>query len=79
MATPNPAPTNPSQNIDLSGLKKGLKELLDDQGDYNNLLKDAIGDLRKLGSVYDKIDARVASLNKGTINTKELNKELYKL
>ena len=55
MATPNQ--TNPSggpQTIDPKQLSAGLKNLLEDQGDYNNLLKDTIKELGQMDRAYTK-------------------------
>jgi Tfp pilus assembly protein PilN len=60
-------------------IRDSLKELLEDQGDYNNMLKNAISDLKKMDSAYGKIEARLNSLNKNSINVKQVQQELYKL
>jgi hypothetical protein len=76
--------TNPElnlnqQSLDLQNLRQGLKDLLDDQGDYNNLLKSSLKDLEKTSTQYKKIQDRLSSLSKESINIKEINQELYKL
>jgi hypothetical protein len=43
------------QNIDPKQFAAGLKTLLQDQGDYNNLLKDAIIELGQMDKAYNKI------------------------
>ena len=58
--------------------KKQLKDLLEDQGDYNNLLKDSIRSLQRMDDYYTKIEVRLETLNKGSINIKEANRELVK-
>jgi len=80
MATPNQ--TNPSggpQNIDPKQFAAGLKTLLEDQGDYNNLLKDAIKELGQMDRAYSKIEARLATLNSDSINVKQVNRDLLLL
>jgi hypothetical protein len=67
------------QNIDPKSLRQGLRELLDDQGDYNNLLKTAVSDLKKMDDGYSRIEARLNSLNKDSINIKQVNQELLRL
>jgi len=75
---------NPGLNLnqqlsDLQNLRQGLKDLLDDQGDYNNLLKNSLKDLEKTTIQYKKIEDRLSALSKESINVKEVNQELYKL
>ena len=75
----NPGLNLNQQSLDLQNLRQGLKDLLDDQGDYNNLLKSSLKDLEKTSSQYKKIEDRLASLSKESINIKQINQELYKL
>ena len=63
----------------LKDLRQGLRELLDDQGDFNNLLKNSIADLKRMDNAYGRIEARLNSLNKDTINVKQINQELLRL
>jgi hypothetical protein len=70
---------SPQGSLDPLQFKKQLKALLEDQGDYNNLLKDAIRDLRQLDNAYDKISARLSTMERSTVNLKEVGKELYDL
>ena len=67
------------QNIDPRNLRQGLRDVLEDQGDYNNLLKDSIRYVDSLDKTYAKISARINALNKDTINVKQLNQELQRL
>ena len=77
MATPNqPNPPGGPQNIDPKQFAAGLKNLLQDQGDYNNLLKDAIKELGQMDRAYSKIEARLATLNSDSINVKQVNRDL---
>jgi hypothetical protein len=64
---------------DPQALRQSLKQLLEDQGDFNNLLKNAISDLKRMDSSYAKIEARLSSLNKDSINVKQVNQELLRL
>ncbi len=59
--------------------KAALRELLDDQGDYNNLLKSSLRDLDNMQKSYTKIAAKIDSLNKGSINVKQVNQELARI
>ena len=81
MATPNQntGPNLQGQNLDQKALRESLKNLIEDQGDYNNLLKNAISDLKRMDTAYSKIEARLASLNKDSINVKQVNQELLRL
>jgi hypothetical protein len=72
-------PPQGQQSVDPNLLRQSLRDILDDQGDFNNLLKDAIRDLKNMDSAYGKVEARLASLNNDTINTKQVNQELLKL
>jgi hypothetical protein len=67
------------QNIDPKQFAAGLKTLLQDQGDYNNLLKDAIRELGQMDKAYNKIEARLATLNSDSINVKQVNRDLLLL
>ena len=77
--TENVQNTNAQKIAGANGLRNALKEVLDMEGDYNNLLKDSIKSLNQQGKEYTKIAARLNSLNKDTINVKEVNRELLKL
>ena len=80
MATPNQTnPPGASNNIDPKQFAATLKNLLQDQGDYNNLLKDAIRELGQMDRAYTKIEARLATLNNDSINVKNVNRDLLTL
>jgi len=81
MATPpqQSQPSNPSGPQSSRDLAQSIKKLIEDQGDYNNLLKDALKDANKMDGVYKRIQARIESMTRDTINTKRLNSELYAL
>ena len=59
--------------------KQALRELIDDQGDYNNLLKSSLRDLDSMQKAYTRISAKIESLNKGSINVKQVQQELARL
>jgi hypothetical protein len=73
--------TGPQQNPSKSILdaKEALKLLIEDQGDYNNLLKSSLRDLDSMQKSYTKIAARIDALNKGSINVKQVQQELARL
>ena len=73
--------TNPPGNTgpNPQDLSAALASILEDQGDYNNLLKNAVRDLERMDRAYDKIEARLASLSDSTINVKQANQEILKL
>jgi hypothetical protein len=80
MATPiQPTAPTVSSADEYDKIRKQLKYLLDDQGDYNNLLKDSIRSINRLSDAYLKIESRLESLNKGSINIKDTQRELTKL
>lgn len=59
--------------------KDALRELIEDQGDYNNLLKSSLRDLDNMQKAYTRIAAKLESLNRGTINVKQVQQELARL
>lgn len=78
--TPNTGPTpGPNPANQARDLRSELRNILDDQGDYNNLLSDSIRELKKLDSAYGKIQARIESLDKGSVNIRQINQELFRL
>jgi hypothetical protein len=76
---PPTGPQNTPPGQDPQALRQTLRQLLDDQGDYNNLLKNAIADLKRMDTAYSKIEARLNSLNKDSVNVKQVNQELLRL
>lgn len=66
-------------NKSAQDLRKSLRDILESQGDYRDLIKSAIRELKSLDKSYEKIEARLFSLNKGSINVKEVTQELYKI
>jgi len=85
MAIPNqPSGQNPpgdqqSAKKSILDAKAALRELIDEQGDYNNLLKNSLRDLDNVQKAYVKISARLDSLNRGAVNVKEVQRELANL
>jgi hypothetical protein len=76
MATPN---TNPDGgNNSLKTTLADSKQMKKEQGDFNDLLKDAISLTTKLARSYDDINARLEALSKKTINIKEIERITYK-
>ena len=59
-------------------LLSSLKDALNIQGDFRDILKDSIKELDKTLSSYDKILAKVGAINKTVINTKDINKTIQK-
>jgi hypothetical protein len=78
--TPNTGPTpGPNPANQARDLRSELRNILDDQGDYNNLLSDSIRELKKLDSAYGKIQSRIESLDRGSVNIRQINQELFRL
>ena len=77
----SPTPSSPGQSpgIDPNALSRAFRNLLEDQGDYNNILKNVLSDLKKMDTAYGKIESRLSSLNQDSINIKQVNQELLKL
>lgn len=59
-------------------LLKSIKARIELEGDYDNLLKSANRELKKMDDAYRRIDARLNSFYQGSINTKKVQNELYK-
>jgi hypothetical protein len=55
-----------------------LKDALSIQGDFRDILKDSIKELNKTLGSYDKILAKIGTINKSAINTKEINSNIKK-
>lgn len=70
----NPGGPNPQQSAKVTA--QDLKDLLRLNGDYNNQLKDNIKDLDQQIKAYGRIEAKLASLEKSSINIKEVNKQI---
>jgi hypothetical protein len=79
MATPPGNTPNQQNPLNYDDLKKGLKSLIETEGDYNNLLKEANKQLDSMDKHYVKIAARLDSMNKSSVNVKEVQRELTKL
>jgi hypothetical protein len=74
--TPQGSGPNQEQGKDqLAALKAVLKL----QGDYRDILKDSIRDLDKTLKTYDKMEAKLASINRSAINTKDIEREMKKV
>ena len=76
---PNTAGGGQEAKKSIIDAKEALRELLDDQGDYNNLLKTSLRDLDNMQKSYTRIAAKIDSLNKGSINVKQVNQELARI
>jgi hypothetical protein len=66
----------PQNKIEAKDTILALKEALKIQGDYNNLLKDSVRELEKSIKSYDKLGAKLSSINKTTINIKDVEKQI---
>ena len=66
----------PQNKIEAKDTLLALKEALKLQGDYNNLLKDSVKELEKSIKNYDKLGAKLSSINQTTINTKDVEKQM---
>ena len=66
-----------SQNkIEAKDTINALKEALKLQGDYNNVLKDSVRELEKSLRTYDRLGAKLDSINQSSINTKNVEKQI---
>lgn len=83
MATPNqpnqPQNTGPGSSQAQSQARdqlQSLKEFLKLQGDYKDILKDSIKDLQATLKSYDKMEAKLASINKSSLNIKQIESQI---
>jgi len=53
-----------------------IKDMKREQGDFNDTLKDSINLLRQVQRSYEGIEARLETMNKTTINIKQINQEI---
>ena len=74
MADPNQQGPNSSTTAIVSSAKQMKRE----QGDFNDILKESIGLITKLSKSYNDIEARLETMNKSSINIKEINKVIDK-
>jgi len=72
----NPQGGTPQNKVEAKDTLLALKEALKLQGDYNNLLKDSVKELEKSIKNYDKLGAKLSSINQTTINTKDVEKQM---
>ena len=74
MADPNQqGPTSSTAAITSAG-----KQMKKDQGDFNDILKESINLVGKLSRSYNDIEARLETMNRTSINIKEINKVIDK-
>lgn len=69
---------NQNATPQAQALAQAMQDALNAQGDYNNLVKNSIKDLNATVKNYEKIEAKLASINKSAINTKEIENEISK-
>jgi hypothetical protein len=73
--------TGPDLNVrgtDPKDLSSTIKEVRKFQGDYNDEIKDSLKQLNAIARSYDSIKSKLESLNKQTLNIKELEKQKSK-
>ena len=81
MATPNQPnqPTSPGSGPTQQQAKDqlaSLKEILKLQGDYRDILRDSVRELQATLKSYDKMEAKLATVNKSAINIKDVEKQI---
>lgn len=72
-----PAGSTPTQKSAVE-LKDTLKELLKIQGDYRDSIRDSVRELERSLKAYDKMEAKLVTINKSTINIKEIEEQIKK-
>jgi hypothetical protein len=78
MATPN-QPTSPGSGPTQQEAKDqlaSLKEILKLQGDYRDILRDSVRELQATLKSYDKMEAKLATINRSAINIKDVEKQI---
>jgi len=78
-ATPTPPGGNQGSSQSQKQAKdqlEALKAVLKLQGDYRDILKDSVRDLDKTLKTYDKMEAKLASITRSSINIKEIEKQI---
>jgi hypothetical protein len=56
-----------------------IKEIKKEQGDFNDAIKDSINLLKQLDRSYERIESRLETLNRSSINIRDINNELAKV
>lgn len=74
----NTGPGLTGNDKQIREIQSATSEALRSQGDFNNLVKESQNLLKKVVTAYDNIEARIGSLNRGTINIKQINQEVLK-
>lgn len=69
--------STPSQKSAVE-LKDTLKEILRLEGDYRDIVRDSIKELQATLKMYDKMEAKLANINKSAINIKEIESQIKK-
>lgn len=72
----NPGGPDPQQSAKVTA--QDLRDILKLNGDYNNQLKENIKDLDQQIKAFGRIEAKLASLEKSSINIKQINAEIFK-
>lgn len=73
--------TGPDLNVrgaDPKDLSSTIKEVRKIQGDYNDEIRDSLKQLNAIARSYESIKSKLESLNKQTLNIKELEKQRSK-
>lgn len=76
MATPNEN-TGPDKG-QIRQTVSDIKDVKREQGDFNDAIKESINLLKQLDRSYERIEARLESLNKSSINIRDINNALFK-
>ena len=59
-------------------LKDTLKEILRLEGDYRDILRDSVKELQATLKNYDRMEAKLATINKSRLNIKEIEAQIKK-
>lgn len=71
---PNRPPSTDQTRQTIADINQAKKS----GGDFNDILKDSVNQLKKISNLYDDIEARLKSMSTSSINVKEINTQLFK-
>lgn len=71
---PNKPPSTDQTRQTIADINQAKKS----GGDFNDILKDSVNQLKKIANLYDDIEARLKSMSTSSINVKEINTQLFK-
>ena len=59
-------------------LQEDSKRRIKNEADFQDIIKDSLNLLKQMDASYEKLEARINSMNKSSINIKDINREIQK-